>query len=218
MFVQAIEIVFLFGLTWCLQLSHMKETLSFFWAILSSTFSHTTVWSGLWKRHFQSTSCRNLRLWDSTKVSIKFNFNYIHHMSWFHKFTYYPWFTHKSSHIWDIAKHFRGGGLRYFRYVPLANIAPGGQDEFEVWNSPLNEGAVLGFEYGASLGYKVVYFIFSWNFVQQMGYCLLLCSVCKFLMASLVFGTSFHQEFICSNIFKHMSRVLSCWTCKVSFL
>eukprot|EP01147_Barroeca_monosierra_P005480 gene5480-7180_t len=40
------------------------------------------------------------------------------------------------------------------RYVPLANIAPGGQDEFEVWNSPLNEGAVLGFEYGASLGYK----------------------------------------------------------------
>ncbi|EGD82902.1 hypothetical protein PTSG_03534 [Salpingoeca rosetta] len=40
------------------------------------------------------------------------------------------------------------------RYVPLANIVPGGQDEFEVWNSPLNEGGVLGFEYGASLGYE----------------------------------------------------------------
>lgn len=30
----------------------------------------------------------------------------------------------------------------------LSHVKPGGQDEVEVWNSPLQEGAVLGFEYG----------------------------------------------------------------------
>jgi 2-oxoglutarate dehydrogenase complex dehydrogenase (E1) component-like enzyme len=32
--------------------------------------------------------------------------------------------------------------------VLLNGIKPGGQDELEVWNSPLQEAAVLGFEYG----------------------------------------------------------------------
>eukprot|EP00055_Hartaetosiga_balthica_P015545 m.92552 g.92552 ORF g.92552 m.92552 type:complete len:1087 (-) comp8893_c5_seq1:163-3423(-) len=39
------------------------------------------------------------------------------------------------------------------RFVPLANFLPGKQSEVEVWNSPLNEAAVLGFEYGASIGF-----------------------------------------------------------------
>lgn len=34
----------------------------------------------------------------------------------------------------------------------LNSIKPSGQDVVEVWNSPLNEAAVLGFEYGYSLG------------------------------------------------------------------
>lgn len=34
----------------------------------------------------------------------------------------------------------------------LNSVKPGRQDVFEVWNSPLNEAAVLGFEYGYSLG------------------------------------------------------------------
>ena len=34
----------------------------------------------------------------------------------------------------------------------LNSIKPGRQDVVEVWNSPLNEAAVLGFEYGYSLG------------------------------------------------------------------
>lgn len=34
----------------------------------------------------------------------------------------------------------------------LNSVKPGKQDVFEVWNSPLNEAAVLGFEYGYSLG------------------------------------------------------------------
>lgn len=34
----------------------------------------------------------------------------------------------------------------------LNSIKPGRQDVAEVWNSPLNEAAVLGFEYGYSLG------------------------------------------------------------------
>eukprot|EP00730_Choanoeca_flexa_P019684 TRINITY_DN9622_c0_g1_i1.p1 TRINITY_DN9622_c0_g1~~TRINITY_DN9622_c0_g1_i1.p1 ORF type:complete len:921 (+),score=201.80 TRINITY_DN9622_c0_g1_i1:302-2764(+) len=40
------------------------------------------------------------------------------------------------------------------RYVRLSNIAPGGQDEVEIANSPLNEFASLGFEYGVSLGFQ----------------------------------------------------------------
>jgi hypothetical protein len=36
--------------------------------------------------------------------------------------------------------------------VLLNSVKPGRQDVFEVWNSPLNEAAVLGFEYGYSLG------------------------------------------------------------------
>ncbi|EDQ88259.1 uncharacterized protein MONBRDRAFT_9233 [Monosiga brevicollis MX1] len=39
-------------------------------------------------------------------------------------------------------------------YVRLANISPGGQDPVEIWNTPLNEFACLGFEYGASLSYE----------------------------------------------------------------
>lgn len=35
------------------------------------------------------------------------------------------------------------------RIVPLNAIKPGSQDELEVWNSPLQEAAVMGFEYGA---------------------------------------------------------------------
>jgi 2-oxoglutarate dehydrogenase complex dehydrogenase (E1) component-like enzyme len=37
----------------------------------------------------------------------------------------------------------------------LSNIAPGGQDLVEIANSPLNEFASLGFEYGVSLGFQV---------------------------------------------------------------
>eukprot|EP00210_Caulerpa_lentillifera_P002542 g2439.t1 len=38
------------------------------------------------------------------------------------------------------------------RYVKLNEISPGKQQSVEVWNSPLSEAAVLGFEYGFSLG------------------------------------------------------------------
>ncbi|KAK9810028.1 hypothetical protein WJX72_003602 [[Myrmecia] bisecta] len=38
------------------------------------------------------------------------------------------------------------------RLVALNHIKHGSQDRVEVWNSPLNEAAVLGFEYGYSLG------------------------------------------------------------------
>jgi 2-oxoglutarate dehydrogenase E1 component len=38
------------------------------------------------------------------------------------------------------------------RLVLLNSIKPGRQDVVEVWNSPLNEAGVLGFEYGYSLG------------------------------------------------------------------
>jgi hypothetical protein len=38
------------------------------------------------------------------------------------------------------------------RLVLLNSIKPGRQDEVEVWNSPLNEAGVLGYEYGYSLG------------------------------------------------------------------
>ena len=36
--------------------------------------------------------------------------------------------------------------------MPLRDIQPGLQEAVEVWNSPLSEAAVLGFEYGVSLG------------------------------------------------------------------
>ena len=36
------------------------------------------------------------------------------------------------------------------KYIPLNNVAPGHQAHFEVIDSPLNEGGVLGFEYGYS--------------------------------------------------------------------
>ena len=38
------------------------------------------------------------------------------------------------------------------RRVSLNEIQPGMQEHVEVWNSPLSEAAVLGFEYGHSLG------------------------------------------------------------------
>ena len=37
------------------------------------------------------------------------------------------------------------------RQVPLNALQAGAQEGIEVFNSPLNEGAVLGFEYGFSL-------------------------------------------------------------------
>ena len=37
------------------------------------------------------------------------------------------------------------------RQIPLDDLQPGAQERVEVWNSPLSEGAVLGFEYGFSL-------------------------------------------------------------------
>jgi uncharacterized membrane protein len=39
-------------------------------------------------------------------------------------------------------------------HVRLNSIAPGGQDKVEICNSPLNEYAVLGFEYGASVAFQ----------------------------------------------------------------
>jgi 2-oxoglutarate dehydrogenase E1 component len=37
-------------------------------------------------------------------------------------------------------------------YIPLQHIMPPGyQDTFHVWNSPLSEAGVLGFEYGYSI-------------------------------------------------------------------
>ena len=38
------------------------------------------------------------------------------------------------------------------RRIALNEIQPGMQEPVEVWNSPLSEAAVLGFEYGHSLG------------------------------------------------------------------
>ena len=35
--------------------------------------------------------------------------------------------------------------------MPLDRLAPHSQEPVEVWNSPLNESAVLGYEYGFSL-------------------------------------------------------------------
>lgn len=40
------------------------------------------------------------------------------------------------------------------RCVKLNEITPKQQDTVEIWNSPLSEAAVLGFEYGFSLGSK----------------------------------------------------------------
>lgn len=40
------------------------------------------------------------------------------------------------------------------RCVKMNSISPGRQDIVEIWNSPLSEAAVLGFEYGYSLGLK----------------------------------------------------------------
>jgi 2-oxoglutarate dehydrogenase E1 component len=38
------------------------------------------------------------------------------------------------------------------RLLRLNSLQPGRQEAVEVWNSPLSEAAVLGYEYGYSLG------------------------------------------------------------------
>lgn len=53
-------------------------------------------------------------------------------------------FNHRNAVLYD-----QGTGQRC---VKLNEIAPGRQESIEIWNSPLSEAAVLGFEYGFSLG------------------------------------------------------------------
>lgn len=51
----------------------------------------------------------------------------------------------------EVSRHrlFSGSGCRLLK---LNSMVEGQQEPVEVWNSPLNEAAVLGFEYGYSLG------------------------------------------------------------------
>lgn len=53
-------------------------------------------------------------------------------------------FNHRQSVVYD-----QKTGVRHIKHD---EIIPGRQDTVEIWNSPLSESAVMGFEYGYSLG------------------------------------------------------------------
>ena len=58
------------------------------------------------------------------------------------------WPSNASARAWCVVC---GAGSRQ---VLLNHVAPGRQAAVQVWNSPLSEAAVLGFEYGYRLGAK----------------------------------------------------------------
>ena len=56
------------------------------------------------------------------------------------------------AHVRLIRHYFPALDLDKRRLLKLNSMVEGQQEVVEVWNSPLSEAAVLGFEYGYSLG------------------------------------------------------------------